>query len=315
MAKTNPRFFGLSQYRAPFNYELSGRHFHFVLDDGREYSMYFLDGENLQWAAKGQPYQWESYECLKGDETTFFVHFAPAAQQMIHYSFIIDTAQRLVTMVTMEEGTSEYPRLIRVTPYFGAIRVPGRELPANRHSFSDRMAGRHIFWHYNPGFTLQHIYHTPDCIRADSGVDADGKQITPAMLYEKELNSPDPELRREAQEKIDIYARRAEYYPFYEEPSFHIRINERLNLLCFVEEIMISADPEHQNGGGGILLLQDIERVVDYGLCFNRNEYYMVTAYGEENEDKDPLDTKPSPYDWSHLTSMPSVSRNREEKA
>ena len=64
---------------------------------------------------------------------------------------------------------------------------------------------------------------------------------------------------------------------------------------------------------GGILLLQEIDRVTDVGLSFCAGEYYMCTAYGEENEIPDPLDTAESPYDWSVLESMPSIRWPVEE--
>ena len=67
------------------------------------------------------------------------------------------------------------------------------------------------------------------------------------------------------------------------------------------------------SGGGGILLLQEIDRVTDVGLSFCAGEYYMCTAYGEENEIPDPLDTAESPYDWSVLESMPSIRWPVEE--
>ena len=49
MGKVNPKYIGLSQYKAAFCHELGGKHFHLVLDDGDELSLNFLDGENLQW--------------------------------------------------------------------------------------------------------------------------------------------------------------------------------------------------------------------------------------------------------------------------
>ena len=55
------------------NYELAGKTFHLILDDGRDWLVNFLDGENLLIAEKGKTFVWESYECLKGDETTYVV--------------------------------------------------------------------------------------------------------------------------------------------------------------------------------------------------------------------------------------------------
>ena len=160
MGKVNPKFIGLSQYKAAFCQELSGKHFHLVMDDGSELSLNFLDGENVQIAEKGQPYVWESYECMKGDDCTYFVHVQPVSGKgLINKSWILDLEQRLVTYVLMEEGYDpEYPRLIRTEPFFGAIKVPGMPLPTIRHHLSKRLVGRHIYWRYNPGFRIQHLF-------------------------------------------------------------------------------------------------------------------------------------------------------------
>ena len=278
------------------------------MDCGKEYSVHFLDGENLQVAEKGQAYRYETYECLKGDDTTYLVHFAPADKNgLVNVSLILDTEQNLVTLVLMEEAFDpELPRLIRTTPYFGAIKRPGRALPEIRHHLSDRMAGKHIKWHYTPKMNLQHIYHSPICVRASSGPEQTYEEAMRSRL-EKDFASEDPEVRKQAEATFKRMMDRLNYYPFYEEECFHVWISDRLNLFCFVEENMTRRHPEHKEGGGGILLLQDVDRLVDVGLCFSPGEYYMCTAYGVENEIEDPLDTAESPYDWSVLTAMPSI--------
>ena len=310
MGKINRKFFGLSQYKGPFCYELAGKHFRLIMDDGRIFSLDFLDGKTLQWAEEGKPYQCNSYQCMKGDDTTYLVHVRLTGDNFrFTHNWVLDTAQRLVTLDLMEQQYEEgFERLMRNIPFFGAIDVPGLPLPEIRHHLSARMAGEHIIWHYNPGMSLQHIYHAPNVIRASSG---DGK--TPVETMQSRLSdllsSPDPEVRADAEKVIENFRIRETYYPFYEEPCFHVWIKENLNLFCFAEEIMCRRSPDHQSGGGGILLLQDIERLVDVGLCFNVNEYYMVTAYGESNEIPDPLDTEPTPFaeEWKILTSMPSI--------
>ena len=307
MGEVNKKFIGLSQFKAPFNFELAGKHFHLCFDCGQDFSVQFVDGEVVQYAEKGQPYVWDTYQCLKGDDTTYLVLVEPAGHDgKLHYNLILDLEQRLCTVVTLEEGYDpEYPRLIRVTPYFGAIKLPGRELPKIRHHLDDRMVGKHIVWHYNPGFSIEHIYHTPICIRADlerPEVMGDVK-----ARLEAERHSDDPEIRANAEKQIAEFERRRQYYPFYEEECFHIWIKENLNLMCFLEENMNRLDPERYGGGGGILLLQDIERVTDVGTCFSGGEYYMCTAFGDENSELKELDTKPSPYDWSKFDAMPSI--------
>jgi len=305
MPQANQKFYGLSQYKGPFNYELAGKNFHVVMDDGREYSLVFLDGENLQWAQKGEPYVWDSYEAMKGDDTTYFVHIRPAfGEGKLNYNFILDTVQSLVTLVVIEEGkVPEWPQLETVTPYFGAIKLPGRALPTIRHHLSDRMAGHGIYWHYNPGMSLQHLYHGANNVRANSGP---GRNILDD-LKDKIAAATDEKEIAQLQEELKTWEIATVNYPMFDEPAFHVWINDHLNLFAFVEENRMHFFPNHE-GGGGILLLQDIERLVDVGLCYNQNDYYMLTAYGREETRHDPMQDMESPYDWSILKSVPSLN-------
>ncbi len=305
MGQVNPKFIGLSQFKVPYNYELAGQQFHLVMDCGKEVVVKFTDGEIVEYAQRGEPFVWDTYQCLKADETTYLVLVEPASGKgLLHYNLILDLEARLVTVVTMEEGyRPEYPRIIRTTPYFGAIKVPGRALPTKRHHLTDRMVGRHIVWHYNPGFAIEHIYHTATCVRAD----VSGTINRLRAELEERAASEDPAIREKAIADLEAFRRRREFYPFYEEESFHITINDHLNLFCFLEENMNMRDPAHHQGGGGILLLQDIERMIDMGVCFSAGEYYMCTAYGDENNIENELDTKESPYDWSKFEAMPSI--------
>ena len=310
MGKVNRKFYGLSQYKGPFCYELAGKEFRLSMDNGTVYALRFLDGESLEWSANGEATRKDGYQCLKGDDATYLVNVRlPEDNGRISYNWILDTEQRLVTMDVMERRyDKDLERLVRNTPSFGAIDMPGFPLPTLRHHFSSRMVGSHIFWHYNPGHVLQHIYHSPKAIRASTG---DG--LTPVETQRNRmkylLESPNPEDRAEAERSIEAFRQRETYYPIFEEPCFHIWIKENLNLFCFAEEIMCRRSPGHDQGGGGILLLQDIERLLEVGVCFNLNENYMVSAYGDSNENGDPFDTLPTPYgeEWKGLTSMPSV--------
>jgi hypothetical protein len=305
MSNSNRKIFGLGQYKSPFNYELSGKHFHIFMDNGKEYLVNFLDGEILDWAEKGEAYKWDTYECLKGDDTTYFVHIQPQIfGGKVSYSWILDLVQNLVTLVITEEGViPAADRLIRVTPVFGAIKLLGRPLSEKRHSFTDRMVGEHIIWHYNPTFAAQHIYHTPNLYRLPR---IEIKELR--KIYEdKSGNITNPE-DLEKMEKLEAsFTRSKDTYPICEEPCFHIRISDTMNLFCFCEENGAMKDPEHAIGGGGLILLQDIERLIDVGLGYGLGEYSMLTAYGERNENGDPLDDVASPYDQTKLQSMPCI--------
>ena len=311
MGKVNKKFIDLSQYKVPYNYELGGKSFHLLMDDGRELFLNFLDGVTLEWSEDDKPVRRDGYLCLKGDETTYLVHVRPREGGRYTWNWVLDLEQRLVTMDVMEQRYEEgFDRLIRNTPYFGAIDVPGFQLPAIRHHLSARMVGEHIYWRYNPGMAIQHIYHATNVVRASTGIN-----LTPEEIEERrkarmeEINAiEDPEERAKELERMEAYKERQKYYPFYEEPCFHIWIKENLNLFCFNEEIMCRRSPNHEVGGG-IFLLQDIERLIDVGVCFNVDQYYMLSAYGDPNDKGDPLDNEPSPYakEWEGITSMPTV--------
>lgn len=304
-------FKGLSQFCSPLNFELGGKNFHLIMDSGEELLLNFMDGENVQIAKKGEQFIWEGYNALKADATTYFVHIQPEkSHELQHFVVILDTAQRLVTTVTVDEAFDpEHPRLMRVVPSFGAIKMPGLELTKMRHHLSGKMAGDHIVWHYNPGFGIQHIYHTPFCVRASTPPNQSREEQI-KKRFEERLSSGDPDVRAKAESERQNYLERQKWYPFYEEPCFHIWINDHLNLFSFVEENMSMCSPGFTEGGGGMIVLQDTERLIDMGLCFNpanirHSDTYLLTAYGEENHIEDPLDTRESPYDWSQFKCMP----------
>ena len=303
-----PKYRPLEQYRAPCNFELAGKSFHLVMDDGSELSLFFMDGENFQWAEKGKPYVWETYECLKADDTTYFVHTAPTMYGgTIHYCLILDLLQGLVTQVkTTENSIPEYPKLMRVDPLFGAIKFPGRPLPEKRHFFTDAMAGRRITWHYNPGFSMQHLYYQPTFYRLPQ-YDVEGIN----RHYEQ---ATDPEAKKKMKVYVDRFERCMKTYPFCEEPCFHITINDHLNLFTFCEENENIYDPLHIVGGGGLILLQDIDRLTDVGLSYTVGEYYMLTAYGVEGFKPDVVETFTAPYDESNIKTIPCVNEIHFDK-
>ena len=70
MGKVNRKFYGLSQYKGPFCYELAGKEFRLVMDNGTAFTLSFLDEKSLGWSENGAPPRKDSYQCLKGDDTT-----------------------------------------------------------------------------------------------------------------------------------------------------------------------------------------------------------------------------------------------------
>lgn len=297
-----PKFDPLLQFRAPYNYELAGKHYQIVMDDGNEYYVNFLDEENLQWVENKNPYSKKRYECLKGEKDLYFVHIIISEEKgkEIHYSLILDLAQDLVTLVITEEGLlEEAERLVRVTPVFGAVSYSGKTLPEKRHAFTDRMAGRRIVWQYSSGFNKMHIYYRPTLYRLPK-VDTESFR----RRYEAE---EDPAEKERLKGFVDRFDRTEKTYPFAEEPCFHITINDHFNLFCFCEENETLADPEKAVGGGGIILLQDLDRMIQNGLGYAYGSYTMCTAYGREVFEPDEVESLDVPYDETKLKTIPCI--------
>jgi len=301
MAKINPKFIGHSQYRQPFTTELSGKHFHIFMDDGEELSFNFLDGETVQIAELGGLYRAETYECLKADEDTYFVRIEPRARQgKVNQCWVIDLGQWLVTRVETEEDLfPEVKRLIKVTPTFGAIKRADHDLPTIRHSFSDVTVGKHITWRYNPAMAVPHVYHSKTLYRLPL--------ITEENIRARFAGSTDPGDQKRLEERLAQHFRMVETYPMVEEPCFHIKINDKLNLFAFCEENEAKADRDQLIGGGGLILLQNIERLTQVGMSYCLGEYYLACAVGEEIEGGDPIDTMEAPYDETVLECMPVI--------
>jgi len=298
LAKFDP----LLQFRAPYNYELAGNNYHIIMDDGNEYSVCFIDGENLQWAENGGAYTWRKYECLKSDADLYFVHIIvdTTKGKEVHHSLILDLAQELVTLVITEEGLlEESERLIKVTPVFGAIKVTGKELTTKRHFFTDSMTGRRIEWHYSSGFFKLHIYHKSTLYRLPK-VDTESF----VRRYEAEQ---DPAEKARLKGFVDRFRRTDPFYPFCEEPCFHVTINDHFNLFCFCEENETLCDPEKAIGGGGIILLQDLDRMVQNGIGYALGSYTMTTAYGIEKFVPDEVESLDVPYDETKLKTIPCI--------
>ena len=297
-----PKHDPLLQFRAPNNYELAGKKIHIIMDDKNEYAVDFFDGENLQWAENGGPFIWRKYECIKGDTDLYFVHITVSEEKgkEIHQGLVVDLAQDLITLVTFEEGKiKEADRLVKVTPVFGAIKYPGKALPEKRHHFTDRMTGRRISWHYSSNFYKTHIYYKPTLYRLPI-VDSDSFR----RRYEAET---DPAEKERLKGYVDRFDRTEKTYPFAEEPCFHVTINDTFNLFCFVEENETLADPLKAIGGGGLLLLQDIDHLVQNGLGFGLGGYHLCTAYGVEVFEPDEVESMDVPYDETKLKTIPCI--------
>ncbi|MDR1531622.1 MAG: NAD(P)H-binding protein [Clostridiales bacterium] len=268
-----PKFEGMSQYRAPFNYELAGREFKLVMNLEEDFYVRFATGHTLEWMERrlrtefGASASRQYYECAKADELTYFVNFELAdVKPRTNITLVIDLEQRLVTFVrSITNFNEKYPYLIKSEFDFGALDIPGYPLPFSRHGYTTDLIGKRIHWRYTPKWEIIHVYYNPYYMRGTFPPD------TPAF------RSVQPLTPEEAEE----WAK----HP-YDEPTAYIKIKDGIYLISCVEQNM----SRRGLTGNSLLFLMDLKRMHDVGRSFGhtgqkegnvRGENYLFSAYGE----------------------------------
>ena len=246
----------LSKWKSPFCFELAGQTFQLVMDDGHDYIVNFVSGESVIWSERGKPARWEHYECLKGDETTYFVNAEMHGFELrTGASLILDLEQRLVTMLIVTHGENpKHPSMVTQRFVFGAIKMDGEELPKKRHGFTTDLEGSRISWAYDEKFAITHVYFHPN-------------------YYRGAFDGMPPE---KAAERI-----------YDDNPSKYIKIKENLYIFSFNETTHFLRE-----GGNGndMTLLIDTARLHDVGRSFGLDgktrmpENYMFSAIGSWRE-------------------------------
>ncbi len=260
--KSRPVFEGLSRYREPFNYELSGKQFKLVMDKGEDLFVKFINGNTLEWSkfADSQVFR-EYYECAKVDELTYFANFELSDfSPRTNITLVLDMEQRLVTYVRTFTGIStKYPYLVESEINFGAIDIPGFKLPVKRHGYTTDLVGKRAQWNYGPNMSIVHVYYNPKYIR---------------------VTFPEDRLPF-----IQIDPDEAERFP-YDEPTDYIKIKEGIYLVNVIEQHRA----QRGDTGNSLLFLMDLVRVHDVGRSFGYSspdngpinpENYLFAAYGD----------------------------------
>ncbi len=283
MNKTTPDRDTMQQ--PELEYGLAGQTFRLMMDNGREYTATFLTGELVQWAELGEPLRWETYRCLKSDDTTWFVVMELfGAELRTCRTLVLDLEQSLVTMhVARQGGIPHRPRMVEVEILFGAIKLPGQTPPVKRHSYTADLAGKKVTWTYHNGFINTHIYVSEHYCRAWAVQRPPlPPDITPERLWRLKTN--------EEREKVW----------FYEEPLRCVKIKDGCYLCSFIEENMNKLD--NHIGGNNLVILSNMAKGFDVGRSFkmtdddNQPQSRMMIAHGHYSDEATPVDDLPSPY-------------------
>ena len=255
---------------------ITGRSFLLAMDEGKEYFLRFVSGETVEYRAEPDgDLRWEHYGCLKADEKTWFLAgFLSDAKLRTCVTLVLDEESRLVTMVISRLGLHPgRPRLIDTEFRFGALRVPGKPLPAKRHGFTRDLVSKKMNWHYAPGQVNTHIYLSERYsrlheVRRAGGVPAAPQQQNPPPI-------------------------------FYDEPVRYVRIREGMYLISFVEENINRTDPAA--GGHNMIVLVNEKARFECGRTFTTLpdmglEHGFFKAYCEPTDADVPEEHIPSPY-------------------
>ena len=157
----------IDQYAPPLCFELAGKQFCLIMDDGYDFDLHFIDGHTLTWSREGSEPKKEQYLCAKGDNTTYLVSYELAeAKKRTNYTWVLDLENGLVTRVYAVIG--KHPRfeyLITPAYEFGAIKTEDAEVGVYpRHGFTDDLTGNFVQWNYG-GMETVHVYYCSNFYR------------------------------------------------------------------------------------------------------------------------------------------------------
>ena len=263
------------------DYELAGETFYLVMDEGHEAVVSFPSGETLLYAEHGEALTPYPYKAQRANEFVWFVHFMRTDRTC--FSLVIDRKNQLVT--ALEATVGYYPKrptVVHHTYHFGAIKLPGEDLPVMRHGFTDELAGKRIAWRYSTEVVITHIYKTAYSIRSSLA------NMQPLS------DEATPEQREEVANRAARWGA-----TFFEEPARYVKINDGLYLMAFIEENRNRVNaPE---GGGDMVLLIDTVRVHDVGRTYGAHpdgtgNMGLITAHGKFVDNDDPMLDADSPY-------------------
>ena len=241
----------LSAFRPPLVYELAGRRFDLVFDDGYDRSLVFRDRKTLRFGKPGEEKDY-AYECLKAADRCYFVNFEdPELRPRLGITLVLDLETSLVTMALAHLYTNpKIPGMPSDDYVFGAIRREDGTVPEVRHGYTRDLVGKAVSWNYGR-FDIAHVYATEHYYRV---------AFTPRGMARALRGRP--ELRRGG-----MGGRTASPQDVYEDYLSPIRIRDGLYLVGLLETVKA----KNQGNGNSILVLMNLEEMHDVGRSFGSN--------------------------------------------
>ncbi len=279
--------YSIDQYCPPPNYELAGKDFLFIMDDGYDYRLSVIDGKKLEWNLAGEAPNPASYLCQKGDETTYLLSFVlEGVRPRASHSFVIDLENMLVTRAVSRMGLNpKDPYIVKTEFEFGVIAQEGVELPLKRHSFTSDLIGTAVEWTYGAHLTCVHAYYCANYYR---------------ITYPRNPHIPDEIMR--ANWPFDGFM---SLLPSSDEPTSYIKIKDGIYLFSLTELNQNKLIKEHVPFRSmNMLFLQNYNRLFQVGRSFgtiirdgeDEPVHINFGAYGRLAEVDEDFLNQPNPF-------------------
>ena len=264
MSVSYDRHEGMSIFRPPLCFELTGRQFRLVMDDGYDADLIFLDRETLLFRRAGEEKRCP-YDCIKMEEQCYFINFEerPFKEPRCGVTVVLDEREGLVTVCFATLGKNpKLPRMPYTEFVFGAVEQPDGSVNPLRHGYTAEMAGTSIDWNYGT-FNIAHVYQSERFYRV---------AFTPRALECIRRNSPEMMAGSDGRPAV----RRV-----YEDYADFIKIRDGLYAVNLLETNLC-----RRNGhGNSLFFLMNLKEMHDCGRSFGTNaegldENYTFGAFG-----------------------------------
>ena len=185
-------------------------------------------------------------------------------------------------MKTITRYSERYPTMCDHDYEFGAIDMPGHEVPKKRHGYTTDLVGKRIQWHYNPGFSIVHVYYHPRYVRGTFTSEA-AKLLPPTTPERQEAWIQNP----------------------YDEPAVYVKIRHNMYVVSFNRAEHVPARRHRQQPAvfdehrpPATMWAVPFGHTGQFGGTEYQPENYLFGAYGEwmEPEGDERLDYEPPFY-------------------
>ena len=275
---------GMSIFRPPLVYELTGRRFTLVFDDGYDRTLVFKDRKTLSFGKTGEEKEY-AYDCLKVADRCYYVNFEDRTlRPRLGITLVLDLMQDLVTMGLAHLYVNQrIPRMPSIDFVFGGILREDGTVPTVRHGFTSDLVETAIDWNYGT-FDIAHVYTTEHYYRISftpRGLDR-VRRGNPALTR---APAPAPQEPRPVAQDV------------YEDHCSFIKIRDHIYLVSLLETVLAK-----RNGhGNSLLILMNLDEMHDVGRSFGSNnegedENYTFGAFGVRIDANSTLAKKSSYY-------------------